>query len=245
MRGDLVLGREEVYKASSRVWSFHKVDDIVEGINIKLSNMVGGFPFKFAGIEWKDSERLYLCGEFSSNTDEHNRIQSAIISSKSGYVAKRFVKTPNKKFVRDNFSEFRLQWMLFCVWVKCLGNSDFRRLLLSIPNDVILVENTTTDNGGSAEIWGCKNHVLHEVRQAKEKVIRESFKAKTKKELHRVINVETNKINDVGEWKGQNNIGKILLICRQSIKEGKEPSIDYDLLRDAQIYLLGKLLQID
>ena len=103
MSENIVLGREEVYKASSRVWSFHKVDDIVEGINIKLSNMVGGFSFKFAGTEWKDSERLYLCGEFSSNTDEHNRIQSAIISSKSGYAAKRFVKTPKKKFVRDDF----------------------------------------------------------------------------------------------------------------------------------------------
>ena len=243
MRGDLVLGREEVYKASSRVWSFHKVDDIVEGINIKLSNMVGGFPFKFAGIEWRDSERLYLCGEFSSNTDEHNRIQSAIMSSKSGYAAKRFVKTPNKKSVRDDFSEFRLQWMLFCVWVKCLGNPDFRRLLLSIPNNVILVENTTTDNEGSAEIWGCKNRELMQERKKLGLRLREEHKDLKKKDLELFINIAINKLNNVGEWRGQNNIGKILMICKRCLENGIEPSIDYNLLSDAKIHLFGKVLQ--
>ena len=29
-----ILGREEVYKASSQVWSFKYVDDVVEGICI-------------------------------------------------------------------------------------------------------------------------------------------------------------------------------------------------------------------
>ena len=30
-----VLGRDEVYKASSQVWSFKYVEDIVEGINLR------------------------------------------------------------------------------------------------------------------------------------------------------------------------------------------------------------------
>ena len=54
--------------------------------------------------------------------------------------------------------------MLFCVWTKCKGNADFRDLLLSTPSDAILVENTTTDTGGSAEIWGCKNKELLKAR---------------------------------------------------------------------------------
>ena len=61
-----------------KVWSFHKVDDIVGGINVKLSNMAGGFPFTLDGVEWADSERLYLCGEYSHNTEEHKEIQEKI-----------------------------------------------------------------------------------------------------------------------------------------------------------------------
>lgn len=56
------------------------------------------------------------------------------------------------------------------------------------------------------------------------------------------INLETNKINDVGEWRGQNNIGKILMICRDCIANGTEPPIDYELLRNANIHILGKKL---
>ncbi len=241
------LGREDVYKASSRVWSFRKADDIVNGINLRLSNMFGGFPFECSGIRWTDSERLYLCAEFGYNTEENIQIQKALINAPSGLWAKNAIKRKKERqpFIRKDWTELRLQFMLYCIWQKCKGNEDFCKLLLQIPDEVILVEDTETDNGATSLIWGCKNHALHEVRQVKEKAIRESFKAKTKKELHRVINVETNKINDIGEWRGQNNIGKILMICRQSIKEGKEPTIDYDLLRNAQIYLFGKLLQID
>ena len=40
-----ILGREEVYKASPRIWSFKYVNDIVNGIHLSLSNMVGCYPF--------------------------------------------------------------------------------------------------------------------------------------------------------------------------------------------------------
>ena len=79
-----------------------------------------------------------------------------MIDSVSGYAAKRFVKSKFRKEVREDFPTFRLQWMLFCVWQKCKGNRDFQNLLLSIPEGVTLVENTTTDKWESAEIWGCK-----------------------------------------------------------------------------------------
>lgn len=64
----LILGKEESYKASSKVWAFQKVDDIVHGIALKLTNMVGCFPFEYNDYRWADSERLYLCGGFSNNT---------------------------------------------------------------------------------------------------------------------------------------------------------------------------------
>ena len=67
---NIVLGREEVYKASPRIWSFKYADDIVNGTNLSLSNMVGGYPFECGGYLWRDSERLYLCGEFSTDTEQ-------------------------------------------------------------------------------------------------------------------------------------------------------------------------------
>lgn len=239
---DIILGQVETYQASSAVWSFKRVDDIVHGINLKLSNMVGGFPFEYAGIVWKDSERLYLCGEFSLDEDNHRNIQNLILSAKNGYAAKRFYKTPNKKLVRSDFDEFKLQWMLHCVWEKCKGNEDFRNLLLSIPSDVILVENTTTDNGGSAEIWGCRNKELVNKRKTVEKQLRKQYQNKTQKEIEYLINVETNKIDDIGEWRGQNNIGKILMICKECIEEGNVPAIDYNILNKAKIYIAGNLI---
>lgn len=239
---DLILGREEVYQVSSRVWSFHRVNDVVKGISLKLSNMAGGFPFSCGGMQWKDSERLYLCGEFSQGTDEHNHIQQELVEAKSGYAAKRFIKSKYKHFVRSDFKDFRLQWMLYCVWSKCRGNEDFKKLLLSIPDNVVLLENTTTDNGGTAEIWGCRNRELTQYRTDLEKQLRQEYAHLKKKELERLITLETNKVNDVGEWKGQNNIGKILMLCRQALKEDREPTIDYTLLRDAKIHLRGKLL---
>ena len=226
-----ILGQEEVYTASPEIWSFKKVSDIVNNINLRLSNMAGGFPFEFDG--------LYLCGEFSNNTEEHLDVQHVLLGATSGYAAKRFGKTRFLRLVRPDFKSFRLQWMLFVVWQKCKGNADFRRLLLSISEEAILVENTTTDTGGSSEIWGCKNPAQHLARLALENELTERHQDMKCKELELLINIETNKVNSIGQWKGQNNIGKILMICRDCLTRGKEPEIDYDLLDRAEIHLLG------
>ncbi|MBO4820890.1 MAG: NADAR family protein [Prevotella sp.] len=239
---NIILGQVETYTATPNVWSFKKVEDIVNGFNLRLTNMAGGFPFEFNDTTWKDSERLYLCGEYSNDTDRHRQIQQALLDYTSGYAAKRFGKARYRKEVREDFPSFRLQWMLFCVWQKCKGNSDFRELLLSIPEYVTLVENTTTDKWESATIWGCKNPELHNQRVNLEKALTTQHQGMNRKELDNLINIETNKVCEVGEWKGQNNIGKILMICRDCIAEGMEPTIDYELLRSANIHLLGQKL---
>lgn len=239
---NLVLGREEVYKASPCIWSFKHTDDVVNGINLNLSNMVSAYPFECGGYQWKDSERLYLCGEFSENTDRHNEIQQRLVKSVSGFAAKRFVKSPNKRFVRADFASFRLQWMLYVVWQKCKGNADFRKLLMQVPDDVTLVENTTTDKGGTAEVWGCRNRELVDYRKSLAAEITRANPNMKKKHLKHLINVETNKVDSIGEWRGQNNIGKILMICRDCLIHGTEPEIDYELLTRANIYILGERL---
>ena len=239
---NLVLGREEVYEASPRIWSFKFTDDIVNGINLNLSNMVSAYPFEYGGYQWKDSERLYLCGEFSTSSEQDYSIQQRLVKSVSGFAAKRFVKSPNKRFVRADFASFRLQWMLYVVWQKCKGNADFRKLLMQVPDDVTLVENTTTDKGGTAEVWGCRNRELVDYRKSLAAEITRANPNMKKKHLKHLINVETNKVDSIGEWRGQNNIGKILMICRDCLIHGTEPEIDYELLTRANIYILGERL---
>ncbi len=239
---NIILGQEEVYAATPDVWSFKNVNDVVNGINLRLSNMAGGFPFEFNGTTWKDSERLYLCGEYSNGTTRHQSIQQELMGSTSGYAAKRFVKSKFRKEVREDFPTFRLQWMLFCMWQKCKGNRDFQNLLLSIPEGVTLVENTTTDKWESAEIWGCKNRELHDRRANLKKTLISRHQRLKKKELEMLLNLELNKVCNVGEWRGQNNIGKILMLCRGCIANGTEPLIDNELLRNANIHILGEKL---
>ena len=239
----IILDHEEVYDPSiQNVWPFKHVDDIVNGIKLDLCNMASCYPFEINGIRWRSSEELYLAGEFSNDTAEHLTIQEELRAAKSPYAAKRFVKGKHRKEVREDFTEFRTQWMLWCVWQKCKGNVDFRRKLLSIPDNVILVEETTTDTGGSGQIWGCSNHELVEARKTVALSIPEKHSDLNKKNLAFLINVETNAIRNVGIFRGQNNLGKILMICRDCIKRGIEPHIDLDLLRSKNIFILGKRL---
>ncbi|MBD5353044.1 MAG: NADAR family protein [Bacteroides sp.] len=239
----IILDHEEVYNPSiQNVWPFKHVDDIVEGIKLDLCNMTSCYPFEVNGVKWRSSEELYLAGEFSNDTTEHLSIQEELRAAKSPYAAKRFVKGKHRKQVREDFTEFRTQWMLWCVWQKCKGNHDFRMKLLSIPDDVILVEETTTDTGGSGQIWGCVNRVLVDARKSVAQSITEKHTDLNKKNLDFLINIETNAIRSVGVFKGQNNIGKILMICRDCIKRDVEPEIDFDLLRSKRIFILGKRL---
>lgn len=232
------LGREERFVASeSPVWCFKKVTDIVEGVELRLSNMAGGYPFVFAGVNWPSSEQLYLCGEFADST-----IQQELLSQTSGYAAKRFIKAKHKKQVRDDFPSFRLHWMLWVVWQKCLGNTDFQAKLLSIPEGVVLIEETTLDTGGTAQIWGCKNRELITYRKQLTERIKRHSPNLSKKALDLHINIETNKVRDIGSFIGQNNIGKILMICRRCLIEGIEPPIDRALLNRSNITILGKHL---
>lgn len=238
---NIVLGKEEHYDAATLpCLSFKKVTDIVNGLECRFSNMAGGFPFSFQGREWANSEVLYLCGEFSNNTPEHQSIQEALCAATSGYAAKRFIKAKYKREVREDFKAFRLQWMLFVVWQKCKGNADFRKRLLATPEDSILIENTTRDNGGTAEVWGCRNKELTEARKARMASLQEESEGLTKEAFDHLINIEINKIQGIGTFIGQNNMGKILMLCRRAIQQGVEVDIDYELLSQHDIYIFGQ-----
>lgn len=237
----LKLDREEVYDPTKvEVWPFHKIDDIVEGIKLDLCNMTSCYPFECQGRKWRSSEELYLCGEFSNDTEEHRVIQQELISAKSPYASKRFVKGKHRKQVREDFAEFRTQWMLWVVWQKCLGSLEFRRKLLSLPNGVVLVEDTTTDTGGTGHIWGCSNKELSKQRKRRYELAKSLYHHLSKQSRDLLINIYVNVLRKVGLFKGQNNLGKILLICRQCLKNNAQPYIDLKLLDSKNIYLFGK-----
>ena len=239
------LGRVEKYDATQvHCCSFAKASDIADGIKVRFSNMAGGYPFSFLGITWKDSETLYLCGEFSDASDKHLSVQKEMQRQTSGFAAKRFVKKRNKANIRQDFADFRIQWMLYVVWQKCMGNADFANLLLKLPHDAIIIEDTTKQHGDTKEVWGCTNQALSAKRaEVKKETVRQAKESNpkiSKAALKRIVNSETCKVNGIGTFVGQNNLGKILMICRDCLIQGVEPTIDYNLLETKNIYILGK-----
>ena len=117
-------------------------DNIASG---RLGNMAGGFHFNLFGVKWYGTEHLYLCGEWSTANTKSVEIQQYIRKMASGVYAKRCSKAKYKADIRPDFTEFRYDWMLWCVWQKCLLNSDFASLLRSIPEDRIIVEVVKND----------------------------------------------------------------------------------------------------
>ena len=244
---EIILGRVEHINASHfNCLSFAKASDMVNGINVRLSNMAGGYPFPFGGVTWRDSETLYLCGEFSDASDKHLSVQKEMQRQTSGFAAKRFVKNKYKRFIRSDFSTFRIQWMLFVLWMKCKGNADFAKMLLLLPHNVIIIEDTTKQHSDTKEIWGCTNQALSAKRaEVKKETVRQAKESNpkiSKAALKRIVNSETCKVNGIGTFVGQNNLGKILMICRDCLIQGVEPPIDYNLLETKDIHILGKRL---
>ena len=241
------LGRVEKYDATQvHYCSFAKASDIADGIKVRFSNMAGGYPFSFLGITWKDSETLYLCGEFSDASDKHLSVQKEMQRQTSGFAAKCFVKKRNKANIRQDFADFRIQWMLYVVWQKCMGNADFANLLLKLPHDAIIIEDTTKQHSDTKEVWGCTNIELTARRtEVKNETVRQAKADNpkiSKAALKRIVNSETCKVNGIGTFVGQNNLGKILMICRDCLIQGVEPPIDYALLESKDIHIMGKRL---
>lgn len=242
---EIILGRVEYINASHfNCLSFAKASDMVNGINVRLSNMAGGYPFSFGGVTWRDSETLYLCGEFSDSSEKHLSVQKEMLCQTSGFAAKRFVKNKYKNFIRSDFSAFRIQWMLFVVWMKCKNNVDFANMLLQLPHDAIIIEDTTKQHADTKEIWGCTNTELTarrtEVKKETIKQAKANYPNISKAALKHLVNIETCKVNSLGVFVGQNNLGKILMICRDCLSCGMEPQIDYALLESKDIHILGK-----
>lgn len=236
------LVREEAYDASSlNCFAFRHGYDVKAGLSLSLGNMVRGFSFDLQGFHFHNSECAYIAGAFSDGTDTHIAIQSQLVVCDNGYAAKKSIRKPYESLKRSDWERFNVQWMLYVVWQKCLGNEAFRNLLLSFPKDVVIIEDSTFLKGHRAAIWGCRNDELKKRLNTLRKELKAQGKCKA------AIKREQDRMR-LGEWsttgifRGQNLMGKILMACKQALEQGTEPPIDYALLQDAHINLLGREL---
>lgn len=237
--------RIEVYGASVlNCFAFRRGTDVRSGITISLGNMVNGYPFAINGVQFANSECAYICGAFSDGTPQHLAIQQKLAACTNGYLAKKSIRRPYEGEKRTDWETFNIQWMFYVVWQKCIGNSDFRKLLLSLPHNAVIIEDSTFQNGRTATVWGTKNYELKKrLMQYKKELKAEGGK---KAEIKRRLDAKR-----LGEWShvgcfvGQNIMGKILMLCRDALLSGTEPAIDFGLLRSARINLLGQELSFN
>ena len=238
---DIILGQEEAYDATrENCWSFLKSTDIRDGISLKLGNLWKGFPFTMCGIRFDISETAYLCGEFSLNTEECIDVQRMLIVERNGYSAKRTIKMGNAQYVRSDWEEMRLSWMLYVLWRKSCENADFANILRAIPEDAVIIEDCTPFHDETSDFWGARNEALQTVRRAKEEELRRDFWYMEKEDVDAIVNIEVNKINAIGVWRGQNNLGKAIKLCQIALLHDVDPPIDYGLLRSKEMYILGE-----
>ena len=239
---EIVLDQMEAYDASVlNCYAFRRGTDYIGGKSLALGNMVSGFPFELNGIKFLNSESAYISGMFSDESMEHKSLQMELAKETNGFLAKKRIRRRNKHLVRKDWEEFKIDWMLYVVWCKVKGNEDFNKLLMNLPDDAVIIEDSTFQAEKTATIWGTKNKI--------QRILTMDYK-----KLLKGKEVSKNSIKDLcdakrlGEWRksgvfeGKNLMGKILMLCREALKNGRVPIIDFELLRRKNIYLLGKKL---
>lgn len=236
---------EEAYNASSLdCYAFRRGTDVRNGIAMSFGNMVSGYPFMLYGVPFHNSECAYIAGAFSDGTSEHIALQQRLVACNNGFMAKKAISKPNEKEKRGDWDNFKVEWMRYCVWSKCIGNADFRKLLLSVPDHAVIIEDSTFQHGATATLWGTGNAELkwRLTQYRKELKVQGISKTSIKRELDRK---RLGEWSSVGVFRGCNVMGKILMDCRDSLRYGTEPSIDYALLRVKRVNLLGRVLTFD
>ena len=237
----IVLDRVERYDASSlNCFAFRRGTDVADGYSLALGNMVSGFPFEIEGVGFQNSECAYIAGMFSDGGEKHSSLQKELVEEANGFMSKKRIRRQNEDIKRKDWEEYNIQWMLYVVWCKVNGNEDFRKMLMALPDDCVIIEDSTFQNGKTADIWGAKNALQRSFINGYKKLLKAEGYGKTA--IKRACDEKR-----LGEWRkhgvfvGKNLMGKILMLCRNAIIEGGTPPIDFDLLRRKKINFCGRL----
>lgn len=242
---DLFKKEPECYDASkSLCYAFRRREDLHKDIFIPFGNMNGGFPFSINGVKFFTSESAYICGLFSDGSKEHQRIQRKLIAETNGYQAKKSIRGKNSDIGRADWNEFNIDWMLYVIWCKVQDNTEFRELLMSVPEDVLIIENSTyhkIQNPDTAAFWGCRNAKQYEFYSLYNRYVKQ-MQINNSKRREQIVKERMNDFCNIGTFIGNNAMGKILMITKRCLHEGTVPDINFDLLNRKDIHLLGNRL---
>lgn len=246
---DLYKREKEQYNVAEHYCvAFRRKDDLWKGMRIPFGNMNGGFSYTMHGVEFPSSEHAYIFGLFSNNTPEHIAIQQELLAESSGYSAKRNIRNGNREQWRNDWDEFNIEWMLYCVWVKVNQCEEFRNLLLAIPEGATIIEDSSFQkvNKGfdGAAFWGARNADKRAFGKLVRKYVK-TLKDQTPREADDTENRLLWEYCNVGTYIGNNVMGKILTIVKQCLHDGTQPDIDYALLKSKNIHFLGNLIGFD
>ena len=240
------LRRDEQYDTSKHYCvAFRSKNDLWKDMPVPFGNMNGGFPYTMNDIEFPTSEHAYIFGVFSHNTPDHISLQKELLAEQSGYNAKRGIRNTHKSQWRTDWSDFNLDWMLYCVWHKAKECEAFRNLLMSIPRGATIIEDVSFKpyEANGADFWGARNPEKKAFGKLAKKYA-EALNLKTQKATDEVEDKLLWDYCNVGVYEGKNVMGKILMIVKDCLHNETEPDINYDLLRSKNIHFLGKRIFI-
>ena len=128
--------------------------------------------------------------------------------------------------------------------MKIDSNPQFRQLLLSIPSNVMIVEDVSFQSAASANklYWGAENQDLKKIKKDLLKKLKKILKDKGIKYRKEDGKYLYNSIYNISSYHGVNTMGKILTYTKLCLKDGFQPEIDYTLLDSKDIWLCGKKL---
>ena len=210
--------------------------------------MANGYGVEILGKQFPNSEIPYQLAIFK---DDAVKVQEEIINPDKGWLynglkmKRKFIYSQEHwKDRRDTEFEngkelWCFEWMKWIIWEKVKQNKEFADILLSIPRNAIIIEQAQKKPTKKPSMWGAWNQDLLMERKI---VIRaaeiENGLGKTSQPVKNVIY----KVNNVGEWVGENGMGQILAMAKLALNEGCQMPIDEQLLNNAHINWFGKVL---
>jgi len=248
MLEDIIFDRVENYDTKKvNCFEFRNKGDVRCGIELNLGNMIGGYPLIVGNQRFENSECAYIGGLYSSKGKESEDIQRLLSTHKNGLFAKKTFRYRDNeycKFKRQDWEDYNIEFMKYIILFKIKTNADFRNLLLSIPDNVMLIEDVSFMNGSNRLVWGCENNELKKIKKEKLKVLKQRLIEENIAYNKQFRQLLFNRFHH-GIWKGHNIMGKILTYFMTCMKNNIEPKIDFDLLRNMDIYWFGEKLNFD
>lgn len=243
---DLYKRDKEQYNVAEHYCvAFRRKEDLWKGMRMPFGNMNGGFAYEMHGAIFPTSEHAYIAGLFSGNTSEHVAAQKELLADSNGHNAKKVVRRKYAEYQRRDWKEFNVEWMLYCVWNKVNGCSEFRDLLMTIPEGAILIEDTsfqhTVKPFDSPAYWGARNPEKLAFKNLVDDYS-DTLVFKSEAARERYVDELLWDYCNVGIYTGNNVMGKILTYIKQCLHDHIAPDIDYDLLESKKIHIYGNLI---